>query len=361
VFRSDGDTEISLERKIFNQRGNKMKPRQRKTLNSLFLSILIVFSFLLFSCADSEDHDDPSSSENGSVSFRLAMRGAADQALINPLQVESEDICVDYDIGKINAVLTNSSGSEVAKASWDCSKHKGTLSGIPPQSGLTLAITGLVKGNVYWQKPIYNVSISAGKTKSLGTIEFSKESYKGPDEEPPAIEIHYTADGESNVSINDSITITFTEKIAVSSLNACTMREKDKDNTITSTVSFKLTSNTVTIDPTGSLQPNTEYTVTIPTTVHDIALNHLENEQSWKFATAAPPVGPTPPVANTGVDQSVPEGALVTLDGSGSTDADGTIENYFWEQTDGRPPVALSDASAVMTTFTAPEITTGTA
>jgi hypothetical protein len=62
------------------------------------------------------------------------------------------------------------------------------------------------------------------------------------------------------------------------------------------------------------------------------------------------------PVANAGLDQDVKEGDPVTLDGTGSTDADGTIAAYLWEQTAGIPQVSLSDENVVQPTFTAPEV-----
>jgi lysophospholipase L1-like esterase len=69
---------------------------------------------------------------------------------------------------------------------------------------------------------------------------------------------------------------------------------------------------------------------------------------------AIPNVGPT---ANAGADQaSITAGDTVTLDGSGSSDSDGTIVSYAWAQTAG-DTAALSDATAISPTFTAP--TTG--
>jgi hypothetical protein len=41
------------------------------------------------------------------------------------------------------------------------------------------------------------------------------------------------------------------------------------------------------------------------------------------------------PTANAGADQSVTEGDTVELDGSGSSDADGTIVSYQWQQLTG--------------------------
>jgi hypothetical protein len=61
-----------------------------------------------------------------------------------------------------------------------------------------------------------------------------------------------------------------------------------------------------------------------------------------------------PPIAGAGPDQNVDTDALVTLDGSGSSDPDGDLPlAYHWTQTGG-PAVTLSDPTVVMPTFTAP-------
>lgn len=62
-----------------------------------------------------------------------------------------------------------------------------------------------------------------------------------------------------------------------------------------------------------------------------------------------------PPIAEAGSDQTVDEGTLVTLDGSGSTDPDDGITSYLWEQTGG-PFVSLSDYGAVKPTFISPSV-----
>jgi len=64
----------------------------------------------------------------------------------------------------------------------------------------------------------------------------------------------------------------------------------------------------------------------------------------------------TPPVANAGPDQTVIQGALVVLDGTGSSDDDG-IETYGWVQTGGFQ-VSLSNANTARASFVAPQ--TGT-
>jgi hypothetical protein len=62
-----------------------------------------------------------------------------------------------------------------------------------------------------------------------------------------------------------------------------------------------------------------------------------------------------PPTANAGKNKEVNEGSTVTLDGSGSSDSDGTIASYAWTQTAG-PAVLLNDPNAQKPTFTAPQV-----
>jgi hypothetical protein len=65
-------------------------------------------------------------------------------------------------------------------------------------------------------------------------------------------------------------------------------------------------------------------------------------------------VGNSSPIANAGSDQIISTGSLITLDGSGSSDADGDTLSYRWSFTskpDGSN-AALSDTSTVYPTFT---------
>ena len=73
------------------------------------------------------------------------------------------------------------------------------------------------------------------------------------------------------------------------------------------------------------------------------------------FTVGAPElVAHDAPTAEAGPDQTVGQGALVTLDGSGSSDPEGEALSYAWSQTGGTPRVVLSDSAAVRPTFTAP-------
>ena len=80
-------------------------------------------------------------------------------------------------------------------------------------------------------------------------------------------------------------------------------------------------------------------------------------EDQVVITITAPPN--TVPTANAGMDQNAVSGSLVTLDGSGSSDAEsGQSLMYEWTQVGG-DAVVLSDATAEMPTFIAPNVSLG--
>jgi hypothetical protein len=69
--------------------------------------------------------------------------------------------------------------------------------------------------------------------------------------------------------------------------------------------------------------------------------------------------GNQPPMANSGPDQRVNEGDLVTLNGSGSFDRDGEIVSYTWgieDSDDEAPAISLNGRNSSIATFTAPTV-----
>lgn len=61
----------------------------------------------------------------------------------------------------------------------------------------------------------------------------------------------------------------------------------------------------------------------------------------------------TPPIANAGPGQAIDVGAGINLNGSDSTDADGSIQSYLWTQESGET-VTLNNANSATPDFVAP-------
>ncbi len=89
--------------------------------------------------------------------------------------------------------------------------------------------------------------------------------------------------------------------------------------------------------------------------IDDIAFSGITNKP---FAVVVPNSGVCAhgPHADAGDDQTVASAAAVTLDGSGSSDADGLPLTYAWTQTAGTT-VSLTGADTATPTFTAPTVT----
>jgi hypothetical protein len=89
------------------------------------------------------------------------------------------------------------------------------------------------------------------------------------------------------------------------------------------------------------------------TTVTCTATDASGNTANCSFTVA---VTNAPPVANAGPDQTVSEGAPVTLNGSSSNDPNlGQTLSFQWTQTGG-PAVTLGGANTATATFTAPNL-----
>jgi glucose/arabinose dehydrogenase/PKD repeat protein len=83
---------------------------------------------------------------------------------------------------------------------------------------------------------------------------------------------------------------------------------------------------------------------------------HFISVAELQVFAGPPPAGvDQPPVARAGADVNADAGALVTLDGSASSDPDGDTVRYQWTQTGG-PAVALAGAAGAGPTFTAPRV-----
>ncbi|WP_344175352.1 PKD domain-containing protein [Kribbella lupini] len=99
--------------------------------------------------------------------------------------------------------------------------------------------------------------------------------------------------------------------------------------------------------------PSSGSTLTFSLVVRD---GHANSAAATTTVTTTSAVNQVP-VANAGTAQTVTTGTAVTLDGSGSRDADNDPLTYTWTQTGG-PAVTLSSRTVQKPTFTAPSTRT---
>ena len=113
----------------------------------------------------------------------------------------------------------------------------------------------------------------------------------------------------------------------------------------------------VTLSSTTAAKP----TFTAPSSASTLTFSLVVRDGRANSAAATTTVTTTPvnqvPVANAGTAQTVNTGTTVTLDGSGSRDADDDPLTYTWTQTGG-PAVTLSSRTVQKPTFTAPSTKT---
>ena len=126
----------------------------------------------------------------------------------------------------------------------------------------------------------------------------------------------------------------------------------DPDGTITTYTWSQIAGTAVTLSGTGSNR-----TFTAPGSAGTLTFQLIVTDNNGASSAAdtvdiVVSAGNISPVANAGADQQAITGTVVTLDGSASSDADGTIVSYNWSQTAG-PGVTLSGTGATRT-FVAP-------
>ena len=130
------------------------------------------------------------------------------------------------------------------------------------------------------------------------------------------------------------------------------------DNTRwTFTVTPKTHTDGISVDFTVSVKRNTFED--LAGNANKFGISHDKASMSVIIRYVAPPPN-VPPIANAGPDQTVNSGAMVTLDGSSSTDTDSvdTTLRYAWTREDGTAggtaaAVTLTGANTAMPTFTA--------
>lgn len=137
----------------------------------------------------------------------------------------------------------------------------------------------------------------------------------------------------------------------------------DPDGSVSSYAWTQTAGNTVTLSSTTVAQPTFIAPTVTATSTLTFSLVVMDNQgRSSSASTVSITVNTAvnlPPTANAGTAQSVISGVTVSLDGTSSSDADGTVASYAWTQTSG-PAVSLQAATSAQASFVAPTVTSAT-
>jgi Domain of unknown function (DUF4082)/Bacterial Ig-like domain/Fibronectin type III domain len=150
-----------------------------------------------------------------------------------------------------------------------------------------VVIAGLAPGQTY------HITVTAYDAAQNESAYATEVVYTVPqlpgDTVPPTVGSSSVANGATNVDPTTTLTVTFSEAMDASTLNATTVQLRDPAGAlIAASVTYNASTKTVSLDPASPLAANTAYTLTI-IGAKDQAGNALANV-SMRFTTApAPP------------------------------------------------------------------------
>ena len=230
---------------------------------------------------------------------------------------------------------------------------------LPAASGgatpITYAVTGLPTG-LSFDTTTRDITGTVG-----GTAEVSMVTYTATDDNGTVITRNF--DWETEAANQPPVARAGADQTGVTAGATFTLdgsASSDPDGTIASQQWTQTAGDTVALADATALMTtgvapstNTAQTLTFSLVVtDDDGLDSVAN--TVDIGVLAIVVPNQPPVARTGANQTgIVAGATVNLDGSASSDPDGTISTYAWSQTSGTT-VSLSDATIASPTFTAP-------
>lgn len=120
-----------------------------------------------------------------------------------------------------------------------------------------------------------------------------------PDTTPPTVTFMNPDDLATSVCLQKSVNATFSEDMdpaTITDIPTFTLQVTGPPlgAALTAVVSYDVPSRVATLNPTGDLLANTNYTATVTTGVTDLAGNAMVADNVWTFTTGTAPCAPTP-------------------------------------------------------------------
>jgi hypothetical protein len=160
-----------------------------------------------------------------------------------------------------------------------------TVLGTPEYADSTIAFTPTVN---LLPNTVYTATIAAGASNISGTsmakdYVWSFTTGAITDVVLPTVTLTNPANNTADVALNQIVTVSFSEPMDHTTINASTFTLKQESTTIGGTVSY--TGTTATFKPASNLAPNKNYTATITTGVKDLSGNALATTYIVGFST----------------------------------------------------------------------------
>src|SRR3990172_6665378 len=167
--------------------------------------------------------------------------------------------------------------------------YSGTTATFTPSANLSASTT-------------YTATVTTGAKDSTGASMASNYTWSfttgsGPDTTPPTDSSTIPANGATDVAINSSVRVTFSEAMDAATITTSTFTVNTGSNNISGSVSYSGT--TATFTPSSNFDRSTTYTVMITTGVKDLTGNAMVTSYYSSFTTGSSPDNAPPQVAST--------------------------------------------------------------
>lgn len=179
--------------------------------------------------------------------------------------------------------------------------HQG-VNAIPGTIGYSGVTASFNPSNNLAANTVYTATITTGVRDLAGNglvnnYVWSFTSGTNPDETPPVVTATAPLNGSTDAPLNGNISATFSEALDPSSISITTMIMRQGATLIPGTVHYSGV--TASFDPANALTQSTAYSVTITTSVRDLAGNAMSVNYVWTFSTGNAPDQTLPIVVST--------------------------------------------------------------
>ncbi len=246
-------------------------------LNKIFYTFFIISLFITLSCFDNKTKK----SLYGSLGIKIIWMNQKSGS-INKIRNQRVLPVTPQNVYKITGVIS-ASDMETVNFSFETipgENGSGDINNIPAGNNRMITIEGKNKEELTLYKGTAGpFTVSAGVINEINITLLPDVT----DITPPTVLYTIPSDKAIDISLDTSITITFSEEMNPDTINTDTFLVNNGVDYISGIITY--TGATATFTPLSNLEYNTQYIVTITTEVTDLSGNAIANEYIWIFDT----------------------------------------------------------------------------